>query len=618
MKKHAAIIVPAAVCLLALAVWFAWHTRDRFSPAADRLILLVADGTSLADPRVTVWLDAASEEGLHVVAMHDSSFLSPVFGKPSCAGIILPDSAHQQASDLFLGAIREYVASGGNLMLVYDAATKSQQGFYSGDRSQLSDLAGIDYALYKTLGNAMIQAADVSGAIPMMDQLGVPPGKYFPFLPPAPQKHGAPPIPAPDTSLRRYQYGSLKYPSFATSGNYSGQILLHSSVGVVAGLHHYEKGSVLFVNLPVGYLKSNTDGLPLHAFLKYFATRVLSLPYMVSVPDGVGGLVLNWHVDSNAAIKALQEMNTWNILEQGPYSIDITAGPDMYAIGDKGGFDVLNRPISQDLVRQYVRLGDEIGSHGGWAHNYFAAHVDTDDPRDMAKFLQLNKGALQQVTGKPVVEYSAPNGNQPQWVTEWLEAHGFVAYYFTGNTGMGPTQGYRAGQREGKSIWAFPIVQMDRAASFEEMSAEDVPYSVVQQWLEAVTDFVVSHEQVRLVYFHPPGILSFHKEVDNWLEKTAQLKQQGQFRWYTMPQIANFLNSRKKVKWKLTERDGVASLVAAGPQTLAHQTWRFPSDKFSEPTIVRGSAAIRRDTGGWLVVAGEGNQLEVEARTSNQ
>ena len=86
-------------------------------------------------------------------------------------------------------------------------------------------------------------------------------------------------------------------------------------------------------------------------------------------------------------------------------------------------------------------LGYEIGSHGGWIHDYFSAHVETDNPKDLEQFLALNKDSLERVTGKPVVEYSAPNGNQPPWVTHWLEAHGFVAYYFTGDTGMGPTAG---------------------------------------------------------------------------------------------------------------------------------------------------------------------------------
>ncbi len=84
-----------------------------------------------------------------------------------------------------------------------------------------------------------------------------------------------------------------------------------------------------------------------------------------------------------------------------------------------------------------------------------------------------------------------------------------------------------------------------------------------------------------------------------------------------MTQMANFLNSRKQVRWRLTERDGLASLEAADPKTLAHQTWRFPADKFREPGLVHGTAtrtALR--TAGWLVVAGEGTQLEVQARAA--
>ncbi len=601
--------------LLVLAACFAWYSYDRFSPDADRIILLVPDGTSFSNPGVTVWLDAGSEEGLHVVPMHDSAFIRSIFPRPPCAGVILPDSIHGKASDLFVGAIHDYVATGGHLMLVYDAAAESLQGFYPGDKSRLSDLAGVDYALSKTLGSSMIQAGDVGGDISVMDDLTIPPGKYFPFVAPVSAKSGtAAPV---EAQIRRYQYGSLAYPSFVTTGDYSGQVLLHSIAGVVAGQHTFQKGSVLFVNLPLGYLKSNTDGLPLHAFLKYFATHTLSLPYLLAVPDGVGGLVLDWHVDSNAAIKSLQELESWTLVQQGPYSVDITAGPDTYAIGDGKGFDVLHNPVSQALVRAHSLRGDEIGSHGGWIHNYFAAHVETDKPRDMEKYLELNKDALEKVTGRTVTEYSAPNGDQPVWVTHWLEDHGFVAYYFTGNTGMAPTQGYRGGRRTAQNIWAFPIAQMDRAASFEEMSAEDVPFTVIQQWLEALTAFVVGHEQVRLAYFHPPGIIPFREEVQNWMETTAKLKAQGRFRWYTMTQMANFLNSRQRVRWKLSERDGLASLEAADSKTLAHQTWRFPADKFGEPTIASGSATVRQDGTGWLVIAGEGTRLQVQAKALN-
>ena len=613
MNKRTTIRSAAALCALVLGVWLAVSWWNHSRPGSDRLILLVPDGASFSDPRVTVWLDAGSEEGLHVVPMHDSGFLSPFFGKPHCAGVILPDSIHQRASDLFVGELRRYIAAGGHLMLVYDAGTKSMQGFYAGGESRLSDLAGAGYALYKDLGGAMIQSSEVSGATSMMDDLGVPPGKYFPFSKSAVSNAGE-----AQAQLRRYQYGSLEYPSFVTPGKYSGQVLLRSRAGVAAGVHPYGRGAVLFVNLPLASLAQNTDGLPLHAFLKYFAERVLSLPYLLPVPDGVGGIVLNWHIDSNAAIKSLQEVMTWSIIQQGPYSIDITAGPDAHEIGDGRGFDVLHNPVSQDLVHRVVQLGEEVGSHGGWVHDYFATHVDTDPPEQMAKFLELNKDALEQVAGKPVVEYSAPAGNQPEWVTHWLEAHGFVAYYFTGDTGLGPTQVYRDGHRTGQDIWAFPIVHLDRAASFEEMAKESLPLPDVEQWLDSLTDFVVSHRQVRLVYFHPPGILPYRQIVDDWLEKTAQLRQAGRFRWYTMTQIANFLNSRKKLTWKLTERNGLASLDADAPATLAHEAWRFPAKKYGKPVVIRGSATITQDGDGWIVVAEEGKQLEVEARVSAQ
>src|SRR3984957_18311850 len=184
MKKRAATIVAAALCLLGLAALLVVSAYDHFRAGADALMLLVPDGASFSDSRVTVWVDAAHEEGLHVIPMHDSAFLRPLFGRPKCAGVILPDSVHQQASDLFLGEIRGYVANGGNLMLVYDAATKSIQGFYPSDRARLSDLAGVDYALYKNLGDATIRSGDMTCTIQLMKQLGVPPGKFFPFLAP--------------------------------------------------------------------------------------------------------------------------------------------------------------------------------------------------------------------------------------------------------------------------------------------------------------------------------------------------------------------------------------------------------------------------------------------------
>jgi hypothetical protein len=300
-------------------------------------------------------------------------------------------------------------------------------------------------------------------------------------------------------------------------------------------------------------------------------------------------------------------------MQQGPYSIHITAGPDASHEGDTRGFNVEGSPVSQGLIRTFMGLGYSVGSHGGWIHDYFSAHVETDSPKDLEKFLALNKNALEKITGKPVLEYSAPNGNQPPWVTHWLEAHGFVAYYFTGDTGMGPTQGYRNGEREGHNVWAFPILHLDRAAGFEEMSTEGYSKSEIERWLTAIANFASDQESVRLVYFHPPGILEYHDVVDRWLAQTGRLKAAGRFRWYTMTELAKFLNSRRQVKWKVSETAGLVTVDAIHPQTLDHETWRLPASRFAQPKIVLGSARVVRVCDAWMIIAGDGKDLRFEA-----
>ena len=598
--------------LLALLVIGLVAAHKLASSSADRLLLLVPDGMKFSDPKVAMWIDAGNEEGLHVVPVHDSEFLGPFLRKTDFSGLILPDSIHKEASDLLVTGIRRFVAEGGSLMLVYDAGTLSLTGRYTPGQSRFSELAGVKYALYESLRDKTTQWSKIRGTAHTFDEIGVPPGKYYPFY----SENGS--VDASEVELRRYMYGDLQYPSLVTSGNYDGKVLLHSDAGVVAGERKYQSGSVLFVNLPLGYLKGNTDGLPLHGFLDYFAEHTLALPRLLPVPDGIGGITLNWHIDSNAAIKPLQQMEDWRILEQGPYSVHITAGPDAMEFGDKRGFNVDNNPISQDVIRQYEKLGFSIGSHGGWIHDYFAFHVDNGDPKDLEEYLEWNKHSLERITGKPVVEYSAPDGNQPQWVTKWLEDHGFVAYYFTGDTGMAPTQGYRDGQREGQNIWAFPTLHLNQAAAFEEFMKDNYSQDEIEHWLEAVTTFTVNHRSVRLLYFHPPGILQYRPIIRQWMTLTSGLRSTGQFRWYTMTDLATFLNSRKQVDWKVSRRDGRVEIEAKHPTSLEHQTWFFPASRYTEPKISGGTGTVTKKDDGWLVVAGSTKTLEFEAQTAGK
>jgi len=106
--------------------------------------------------------------------------------------------------------------------------------------------------------------------------------------------------------------------------------------------------------------------------------------------------------------------------------------------------------------------------------------------------------------------------------------------------------------------------------------------------------------------------------VEKWLRQTARMRASGTFRWYTMTELANFLNSRKQVEWKVSIRGKLTSIKATHPQSLEHATWHLPSAKFAEPRIIQGSARVIRDKDAWMIVAGQGTMLQFETQDVDQ
>src|SRR5208282_2999473 len=167
--------------------------------------------------------------------------------------------------------------------------------------------------------------------------------------------------------------------------------------------------------------------------------------------------------------------------------------------------------------------------------------------------------------------------------------NGIVAYYFTGDAGLGPTRVYRDAQRDGPDIWAFPILHMGKEASLEEMGFDDVPIAEVRDWLLDVTDFSVREHTARLVYTHPYGAERFFGTLRTWLDNASALQTEGRFRWYTMTELAGFLKHRESVHWTLLREVGdKVTLHASDPKTLVHQTWVFPQDHYDNARVLEG------------------------------
>src|SRR5438309_2173161 len=112
-----------AICLLPLLLGvkqFVFDSAEAAENSIDTVYLLVPDNVGASHPMVRQWMDAASEEGLHLRLLHDSEFLSPLQQSKPLYGLIVPDSIHRSANGTLIGALHEYVHKGGNLIVVYD------------------------------------------------------------------------------------------------------------------------------------------------------------------------------------------------------------------------------------------------------------------------------------------------------------------------------------------------------------------------------------------------------------------------------------------------------------------------------------------------------------------
>lgn len=596
--------VALAVLLLALA-YRAWSEFEAPTPATV-VAVLAPDGMDASDPALAIWLDAAREEGLPVETVHISSLLGEsVWGRKHRAyqAMILPDQVLRHGDSRLRQPLRAFVDNGGWLLVTYDALTHRGRGEEGKGWPLLSGVVGVDYALFDTLKSGATVFGPALGSEETMRQLQIPPGKAVPW-----------PQDGTRLALTTYQYGFVNYPHFLTRGVFPGKVLLEAPDGsVLLGERKVGRGGVLFANLPLGSLKGRTDGILLHAALRHFSTNILGFPSLLPAPGGVGGLVFNWHVDSNTSVRAFEELSRRGLLSQGPFSVHFTAGPDAYQQGDRAGMDLEHNQVMQQWVRRFKERGDALGNHGGWIHDYFGNGVSGPNRLKMKIFLARNDEVVRAQAGYVIREYSAPLGNQPEWVTDWIEERGVLAYYFTGNTGMAPTRSYREGRLRARKIWSFPILTLNQIASFEEAAEEGIPADYMQQWLVSIAEFAADSGTVRTFYSHPPGWRFYYDAIEKWFARTGELAAEGRFRWYTMSRMAEFLNRREQVRWEAARTGEGERFSATHPESLAEMAWRLPKIRYERPMTESGKAQIGDAGDAWTVTASEGKTLVFKA-----
>lgn len=424
-------------------------------------------------------------------------------------------------------------------------------------------------------------------------------------------------VPAPDAvhSISGYVYGPLSYPSFVTLGAAQGAILMASPEhGLVASNRAVGAGNVLFVNLPLTYLKLSEDAMPMHGFVHLFARGLLRQPRLTAVPNGIGGLVFNWHLDSNAALQPMQALKDLGVWNNKPFSLDMTAGPDTIVTGDKLGFDLPNNPVAQQFLREFVAAGHEVGSHGGWIHDYYGNNANESNAAEFLPYLVLNRNAIEAVIQRPIREYSAPQGNNPLWALNWLTGNAVGSYYSLSHTGTAPTLSYRGGQLVAPSLWAVPVMPFGVAATFEEFSELGIPPSEMTQWYAELIDFAGTNNTSRMIYAHPPGAMLYPAVMTSMLGYAKQKQQSNSFRWYTMARLANFMTLRSQAVWtSALSSTGRMRVTASHPSNLSSLTWAFAKNRYARPVVISGKVVVLEQGSEWLVQANGGRTAVFEA-----
>jgi len=575
------------------------------------LQVIVAYNPSLTDDAYVLdtYKSVLEEEGIpyQLLSLIELMSAPPANIVKHAPAVIFPDGASQIAPDGFFSWLSEYVESGGNAAVIYDVGVKDSDGNYLPE-AVLTDLIGINYTLYDKL----LDDAYTIGHLKFKDDKSrdffeIPVGKVV-----------------SGNFLSSYKYGALEYPIarneaktepkdddiYAYVQANSGEVY----PGIV--LKSYGQGHILYVDLPLGYLKGSSDDLPMRAVLRTFLFKEVKIPHLVNTPYGKGGLVINWHVDWAPELKSLPAMIRDGYMRKDlKYSIHITAGDYKDIPGDNLGFDACGK--GKKLVKKLKKYGT-IGSHGGWGHDWFAGNILSGKfgEKEIEEYINMNNRCLERITKRKVTEYSAPVGVHPQpTVTKILEKLGIIAYYCTGDTGSAPNRTFIDRKKVSDKVIAFPIMPLGKAASLWELEAVyDTSEQEVKQWLVDTADYASKNRTIRLIYSHPYDLYEYEKHcyqkvLNEFLDHLEELQKSGKLVVQPMSYFAEFMLRYLKTDYtfrpdgndlevSLKNEDGLDGIAVAIPKNR----YKKPEDK---------SITVEEDDSYYYLVIGKKNDTKI-------
>jgi hypothetical protein len=577
------------ICLIIIAYGgMSMHKVSRISNSRQMRIMVAYNPKYLEQNRHIrdAYVSVLEEEGVafETIDQHLLLAADPGALAATVPAVIFPDSLCQRMPVGFEPWLASYLGAGGGVAAIYDPAVKDGRDAYLSE-TLFKRFSGINHVVFHrlaerayTLGHIKFQDSDAATACEI--PFGKLDGSLF---------------------LCGYGYGRLQYPVarsqmvadpavtpapdvLATAVADDGQ----AYPAVVT--RRYGKGLVFYVNMPLGHLKANADDLPLRSMLRFFLFDRLQIPHLMNVPFGKGGIVLNWHHDANSDWPYLEQMIDAGFFRSHlNYSMHITAGDSLDRPGDKRGFDACGQ--GERFVKMLMPYG-VIGSHGGWHHNWFAFNVESGafGENEIRRYIQKNSQCLESLTGRKIVEYSAPNGIHPQpLMTQILTEMDISAYYYTGDSGAGPNRTFFDNRMLSDRLIAFPVMPLMDKASPQEFDAAGYGEAAVRQWLQRTVGYAVDNRVVRLLYAHPYDLFETSQRRDfrpayaALIDTLEHEQANGRLNVQSMSTFAQFMLQMLETEYSFTIRPKALDVFVRKPVGLQGVTLAFPRQKYRPP-----------------------------------
>jgi hypothetical protein len=446
----------------------------------------------------------------------------------SYAAIVFPDAIDRRVSEDAVAQMTAFASLGGLVAVIGDAGSRTLDGSYR-PGSLFAEISGVDSLLYRSLrskafGRGYLHFSDAASVA----RWAVPAGKVD------------------EGDLASYGYGPLAYP-YAKASVIEGRVRIDAgnSDTPLLTVREVQRGRVAYLALPIGYLRTHSDAFPMRMLVS-FLTRGGSVPHLVAAPDGIGRLVVDIHIDSSNEFLGIPNLRRHGLLRHDvPIEFDVTAGPDLNKPGDGLGFDACGR--GKPFLRTLAAFASRIGSHGGWAHNEFAADVEAgrDTEAQVRALIDRNDRCLESVTRVPVRSFAAPVGVHPQpMMTQALDELGIIGYYYTGDTGSPVERPFYDGKLVSTKSWAFPIMPLGSLASVAEMRRAHVSPQGVENWMNGTANYAADQRGIYLFYSHSYDLLhpGYTAAMGRFLDHAAELQRAGRLHTTNMVAAAEFMD----------------------------------------------------------------------------